>query len=77
MAAIDKIYGSGEQWDQLAEYLAKRKPKFLNRLYPRPEKDGPISNFSKEQDMWLLDNCPLEFVVNAICEQYNIPPLDP
>jgi len=30
-----------------------------------------ISNFPEKVDMWLLENCPLDWVVNCIKEQYG------
>jgi hypothetical protein len=42
-------------------------------LYSRngyDKNDRPISNFPQNIDKWLLKNCPIEWVVNKIKEQY-------
>lgn len=75
MAAIDKIYGTTDQARELREWLARHYPKALDRLYPVDgynDDDRPISNFLEEQDKWLLENCPLSWVVTRIKEQYGI-----
>jgi len=72
MAAIDKIYGSPHQYDQLKEWLEENKPEYLKYLYEKPTvRCGPLSNFSTEADVWLYDNCPLDFVKETITFQYN------
>ena len=35
------------------------------------EEHRPISNFPEEVDMWLKDNCPLDFVQERLKEQYK------
>lgn len=75
MAAIDKIYGTHEQSKELREWLTKNKPEFLPSMYPHedyPEDNCTISNFSEDEDNWLLENCPLEWVTDYIKEQYGM-----
>ena len=76
MAAIDKIYGSTEQYDIFYEWAEVNKPQILKYFYPRDgyEKpnDRPITNLSEKEDMWLLKHCPIEFVTKRIKEQYNL-----
>jgi hypothetical protein len=72
MAAIDKIYGSKEHWKALKIFLQREKPEYLQYLYAEPKCNmSPISNFSKEADMWLLKHCKIEFVIKAIKKQYR------
>ena len=77
MAAVDKIYGTNEQYDIFCEWAQKNKPELIEYFYPR---DGyrnvggrPITNLPAEYDEWLLQNCPLHFVVEAIRYQYDLP----
>ncbi len=72
MAEIDKIYGTKKQWRQLHDYLFQKNTPFLINMYPCPDKGkGPIANFDCDQDMWLKDNCPLEFVQERLKEQHK------
>jgi len=75
MAAIDKIYGTQKQWIQLYSFLKKsRKYQYLKFLYPSPTPeslDAPLSNFSEEADIWLIQNCQLDFVKDRLKEQYG------
>jgi hypothetical protein len=75
MAYIDKIYGSKKQWNELHVFLVQTRPELIRYLYPQPQEesnDYPLSNFPKKADMWLLENCKLEFVIKRIKEQYNL-----
>jgi hypothetical protein len=76
MAAIDKIYGSTEEYDEFRAWLEEHKPELLMCLCQR---DGyrnnlsrPISNFPTWADKWLMANCPLKWVKDRIAEQYNL-----
>jgi hypothetical protein len=75
MAAIDKIYGNLQQYDQLHDWLKENKPDALGYLYMRdgwmPGEERPISNFTKQIDRWLIKNCPLDFVQMRLKEQYG------
>lgn len=75
MAGIDKIYGSDDQYNELRAWLTEHKPEALRHLYqeeyPNDWITRPISNFPEEIDMWLLDNCELDWVVSRLKEQYN------
>ena len=74
MAAIDKIYGSNDQWIKFNAWAVKNRSSILPSFYPLEGYDDvncrPITNLSEEEDMWLLDNCPLKFVTDRIKEQY-------
>jgi len=80
MAGIDKIYGTQEQLVELRGWLEMNNPEALDyvapveREFPHIEGTGirSISNFPEKIDVWLLDNCPIEFVTNRIKEQYGL-----
>lgn len=80
MSAIDKIYGNKEQFSQLYSFLLVKKPKFLKYLYTESwlseewqtdNKQHPISNFPTKVDKWLLKYCKIDWVKDAIIEQYG------
>lgn len=82
MAAIDKIYGTQEQYDELEAWIkkdAKRRwitkmnKKALSQMYSKegyPKQNRPIAKFSYEVDMWLLNQCPFLWLNHKIREQY-------
>jgi hypothetical protein len=84
MAGIDKIYGTQAQYDEFREWLEKNKPDAVDYLSSKvseqvqygidftPDSIRTISNFPESIDMWLLDNCPIEFIRERIKDQYNI-----
>lgn len=76
MAAIDKIYGTTEQYDEFWEWCEKHLPKVLEFFY---ERDGyleglrPITNLPQDIDtaiMWSEDNPPA-WAAERIKEQYG------
>jgi hypothetical protein len=75
MAAIDKIYGTQKQYDELFEWLNKNKPYAIRYMYMKdgwmPEDERPISNFTHKIDKWLMLNCPIAFVQKRLKEQYG------
>ena len=73
MAAIDKIYGTVEQRSELEKWLTENLPEGLHFLYPEwhTEKVGAISNFPSWVDIVLYRFCPLQWVKDAITEQYD------
>lgn len=74
MAGIDKIYGNGDQWWELFEFLAhSQRPQYCGYLYRPPvgEEIGPIANFPFHVDKWLWDECPLPWVRARLKDQYN------
>lgn len=78
MASIDKIYAKKEQREELYKWCKENKPEALHYFYDwySPDWDDdlehPITNFPEEIDMWLIDNCPLAWVVARIKDQYGI-----
>ena len=74
MAAIDKIYGSNEQWEELFLWLARHRPqyiKFMALPFATDDKRRQITNLPLYADKWLWDNCPLKWVKEALKFQYN------
>ena len=76
MAAIDKIYGTGRQWDELFVWLSMNRPQYCRFLYaPNMQEHSSdemmISNFPTYADNWLLKNCPFKWVKERIKEQYR------
>jgi len=74
MAAIDKIYGSQEDYNELKSWLEDNFPKGLKYLYPEEgydKEDRPISNFPIWVDEYLIENCSIEWVVNYIKHQHG------
>lgn len=76
MASVDKLYGTNEQYDELLGWLSSRIPgataHFYQRSAHKPKPTRAIAMFPYDIDMWLLHNCPFDWVVNQIKEQYNI-----
>jgi len=74
MAAIDKIYGTNEQYDEFYLWTKLHRPSMIGRFYPKngyPPQDRPITNLSEEDDVWLLNNCNIDWVVARLKEQYD------
>ena len=72
--SIAKIYGSHQQFLELQGWLEHNKPEYLPRLNPEGNHDNgaSIALFAEDQDMWLLENCPLEWLIERIKYQYDI-----
>lgn len=74
MAAIDKIYGTQEQWQSLHDFLLKHKRSALIYLYPKEGydiKNRPISNFPSKIDKWLWKHCDMYWVQQKLSLQYD------
>lgn len=73
MAAIEKIYGSSEQFNELQGWLSESNPELLKHLNPEGNHDAgaQIALFPEEADIWLLDNCPFQWLVDQIKDQYG------
>lgn len=79
MAAIDKIYETLAQHDELVVWLTAHHARLLKYVYPRrdeadipAERERALTNFPSDADRWLLVHCPIEWVKEAICDQYAI-----
>jgi hypothetical protein len=74
MAAIDKIYGTNDQWQELFRWLANsNRPQYIKYLTnPFDYEPGirTISSFPTVADKWLYKNCPLKWVKESIEFQY-------
>ena len=75
MAAIDKIYGTQSQYLELKKWLEENYQEATYWLYSEddyPIDERPISNFPQVVDEWLLENCPIDWVVDYIKYQYAL-----
>jgi hypothetical protein len=78
MAAVDKIYGNRWQSEEFKSWCEKNNKPALNYFYYwdwdnlDSDENHCITNFPTEIDKWLLDNCPIDWVKEAIKEQYGI-----
>lgn len=76
MAAIDKIYGSTQEYDIFCKWAKENRAEILKYFYPRngykDKHDRPITNLPEKEDMWLLENCQIEFIIKRIKEQYGL-----
>lgn len=74
MAAIDKIYGSREEWDQIFAWLTEFYPNRVFEMYERPQSrdlDVPLSNFSDETNLFLWNHCDMGLVQYRLKQQYG------
>lgn len=78
MAAIDKIYGTYYQWCEFHTWVAtSKRPQYCRYFYPTPSYGedgtgiGPITNTPVKVDIWLWENCPLEWVKERLKEMYG------
>jgi hypothetical protein len=81
MASIDKIYGTAEEFEEFKDWMKKNNKDACKYLYYpdddtwetewNDDKTHPMSNFPEEIDIWLYKNCPLDFIVERIAEQYG------
>lgn len=75
MAAIDKTYVNSAQYQLGKEFAEKTCEQQIREmgepicLYP--ENSGVLWNTSTKQDIWLRNNCPLDFVQNRLTDQYD------
>jgi len=86
MATIDKIYVNKKQFEILQRWYDDtkelREQAGINLPFNQynldldswttEQKEMPIWNLSVENDMWLLSNCPFDFVINEIKGNYNL-----
>lgn len=75
MAAIEKLYGTLEQYDELYNWAKEHNPEILIYFYERPDKPIELgfamTLFPIKIDIWLLKNCPIEWVIRDILFQYG------
>ena len=85
MAAIDKLYGTSYERQELKTWLVRHgKRNWAKRcIYDKVKgiprnQERPIARFTIEDDRWLYLHCDLKWLVERICEwSYNgkAPPL--
>jgi hypothetical protein len=77
MAAVDYLYGFKADYDELYDWCKQNRSDLLPHFTGwRPNQDGDglqhrVACFSEADDMWLLENCPIGWVVEAIRDQYG------
>ena len=80
MAAVDKTFGTIEQWYALYGFIEKLKKELKQlgikfKFYPIKENDKlkevTIFNTGYKEDLWLIINCPFVFVINRLLEVYE------
>lgn len=79
MASIEKIYGNRKQFDELYCWLYQNNKHAIKFMFwdfhewdDEDNRSYPIALFPQSVDMWLLDNCPIEWVIGRIKDQYDI-----
>ena len=80
MAGIDNIYGNKAQYVEFHSWCTKHCPEALKHFYwavdewdNRDSEDVLVlTNLPVVIDNWLLKNCPIDWVVARIKEQYNL-----
>jgi hypothetical protein len=75
MAAIDKMWGTQEEHDQLRAWIKRHRPRWRVHLYPDapdfpPEEVRSIAMFKVHQDRWLARKCKLPVVLRNMMSQY-------
>lgn len=78
MAAVDKIYGTREQYQQLRDWMAGFDVALLEYIYSPCAIDrqvGPsivLCNLPMHIDELLWIHCPLDFIRERLKEQYGV-----
>jgi hypothetical protein len=75
MAAIDGIFGTFDQWCEFHHWVAtSKRPQYCKYFYPTPLNDGTkglIANTPVKVDIWLYNNCSLEWVKERLEIMHN------
>lgn len=75
MAAIDNLYATLDQYLELLRWLSEHNDHIAQCLRPwgraETETTRAIALLTREQDAWLLVNCPIKWVTDQIKEQYD------
>jgi hypothetical protein len=76
MAAIDKMWGTQTEHDQLRAWIKRYRPRWRVHIYPdrdhlSPNEVRSIACFGVRQDRWLARRCKLPIVLRNLMEQYN------
>jgi hypothetical protein len=63
MAACDNLYGRKKEWQQLHDFLIRKKPEYLCYMRERPKYKGETRIcYIADIQGWLILNCPYEWV---------------
>ena len=76
MSSIEKLFGTHKQYKEFRLWCHENKKEALPYFYTWDTKDKEqhiVCLLPEEIDMWLLENCPIEWVINQIKEQYGLP----
>ena len=77
MAAIDKMYGTPVEWEQMRAWFKTNLPQALPYMGPRPDhqENGMLCNLPMELDrrIWALRDSAPAFILRQLHRQY----LDP
>ena len=77
MSAIDRIYGTLEQYEEFTAWCAFNNKKllpFLREWTIEQMEDGlthAISEFPEWADKWLFEHCDIRWVIERIKDQYD------
>ncbi len=76
MAAIDKMFGTQAEHDQLRNWISRHRPKWRLYIYHDAthlplEAERSIAVFSVSQDKWLARKCKLPVVRRNLERQYG------
>ena len=70
------MFGNVDQWIELVEWIKENKPEFADSVFSFAQAAGSgsgdyrqIAQFTEDQDKWLYENCPLEFVQKRLNEK--------
>jgi hypothetical protein len=75
MAAIDKMWGTQEEHDQLRAWIKRYRPRWRVHVFPdrthlSPDEVRSIACFRVRQDRWLARKCKLPCVLQNLVSQY-------
>jgi hypothetical protein len=71
----DSIYATKDQYDEFYHWCMKSRKSLVK--YMRPRKDEwkndrePVCNLSITSEKWLLQYCPITWVIDSIKEKYK------
>ena len=79
MAGVDKIFGTVKQFYELKAWLdrcpVEGQHLKMNLYYPPKIAKGTdemvIANFTTAQDVWLIQNCPIDWMQERLQQQYG------
>lgn len=75
MAAIDKIYGTFDEWCELHHWIAcSKRPQYCRYFYPTVSYGmdrGEILMAPVLVDRWLWDTCPFKWVKKELKKMYG------